>query len=176
MISVGAFDGNPLRAFFSNFGNGIDFVAPGTSQLIYTTVPVEQGAYSDPQGTSVAAPVATGIAALLKSVNINLHRDDIESLLELSATDIQSEPVHAPGQSLPGYDNYTGFGRVNAGRALELLQAPYLLQQQIATNGSYQNMSGNGEWVTFDNDAGNSIAAGYYFCQMYEVTKTVNLP
>ncbi|GIV36399.1 MAG: hypothetical protein KatS3mg032_0778 [Cyclobacteriaceae bacterium] len=171
VISVGASNGLDERASFSNYGNNVDFVAPGTTDLLFTTKRVEQDTYGTFSGTSGAAPVVTGIAALLKSANINLHRDDIENILQISADKVGSIPY------TNGYNEQMGNGRVNAGRALEFLQAPYILQQHTTTGGTSQNLSGDGEGLTFLNDAGNSgLAEGWYYGQMYQVTKTVNIP
>lgn len=176
IISVGASNGLDQRADFSNYGNNIDFVAPGVSSLLYTTKRVEQGTYGSFNGTSGAAPVVSGIVALLKSVNINLHRDDIERIIEISAEDITMDPA-VPGQFLSGYDMYTGHGRVNAGRALEFLYTPYVLQHHTTIGGTSQKItSGDGEPLMFLNDGGTTLPEGWYFGQKYQITKTVNIP
>jgi cell wall-associated protease len=67
-ITVGA-SSDPLvesphsyTAYFSNYGKkGVDVFAPGTK--IYSTVPGNK--YENLQGTSMAAPVVTGVAALI---------------------------------------------------------------------------------------------------------------
>jgi hypothetical protein len=63
IISVGASDNLDERWANSNFGNNMDFVAPGTADLLFTTARVEEGSYSSMEGTSGAAPVVTGISA-----------------------------------------------------------------------------------------------------------------
>jgi thermitase len=68
VISVGAFDNSDFKSNFSNFGNNMDFVAPGTADLLFTTARVEEGSYTGMEGTSGAVPVVTGIAGLLKSI------------------------------------------------------------------------------------------------------------
>lgn len=176
IISVGASNGLDQRAGFSNYGNNMDLVAPGTGDLLYTTKRIELETYGSFSGTSGAAPVVSGIAALLKSVNINLHRDDIERIIEISSEDITIDP-DAPGQVLIGYDIYTGHGRVNAGRALELTHAPYVLQQHTTTGGTSQKItSGDGEGLVFMNDAGTTLPEGWYYGQKYQVTQTVDIP
>jgi subtilisin family serine protease len=173
IISVGASDGADLRAGFSNYGNNMDFVAPGTPELLYTTIRVEQGSYGTFSGTSGAAPVVTGIAALLKSVNINLHRDDIENILQISADPVRQDVYNY----VNGYHEQMGHGRVNAGRALELLHEPYVLQHHTTVGGTSQKItSGDGEGLIFLNDAGTTLPEGWYFGQKYQVTKTVDIP
>jgi subtilisin len=58
--NIRSLDGNYYVANFSNFGNGIDFCAPGVA--IISTVP--GGDYCAWDGTSMACPQVTGLAAL----------------------------------------------------------------------------------------------------------------
>ncbi len=66
-IEVGASSwkgGDELAATFSNYGaTRVDVFAPGVD--IYSTLPGDE--YGDNQGTSMAAPVVTGVAALVMS-------------------------------------------------------------------------------------------------------------
>lgn len=175
IISVGASDNFDFKWDHSNFGNNIDVIAPGTADLLFTTARVEEGSYTSMEGTSGAAPVVTGLSALLKSINPNLHRDDVERIIEISADDVNPELYNY----INGYEERVGHGRVNAGRALEFLHIPWTLTHHT-TSGSgatWQNLSGDGEGLIFNNDASTiPLAAGWYYGQKYEVTKTVNKP
>jgi subtilisin family serine protease len=64
VLTVGATDQNDVRAWFSNYGKrSVDLAAPGTN--IYSTWP--GGSYRFLDGTSMAAPHATGVVALAKA-------------------------------------------------------------------------------------------------------------
>lgn len=62
VIAVGAINKNGSRPAFSNYGNWVDICAPGVD--IKSTVP---GGYEQMQGTSMACPHVSGVAALVVS-------------------------------------------------------------------------------------------------------------
>ena len=75
--------GEELTASFSNFGKkGVDIFAPGLE--IYNSVPENQ--YQNLQGTSMAAPMVAGVAALLKSYFPSLSMLEIKSIILSSGT------------------------------------------------------------------------------------------
>ncbi|HRP37105.1 MAG TPA: S8 family serine peptidase, partial [Candidatus Dojkabacteria bacterium] len=137
IIAVGSTDNFDLRSqdntpgyeWGSNFGNHIDVTAPGgkyafiNDKNILSTWP--GNSYLKISGTSMASPVVSGIASLLKAYNSNLFNDDIEQIIRISAED----------KGDPGWDQYYGTGRVNAYNALRLLQAPYQLSQLSVSSG-----------------------------------------
>ncbi len=63
IISVGAFSSEGKRASFSNYGDFVDIAAPGVA--IRSTV-IESG-YASMNGTSMACPHVSGVAALIVS-------------------------------------------------------------------------------------------------------------
>ena len=63
VIAVGAIDNFGNKASFSNYGEFVDIAAPGTS--ILSTYPDNK--YNSLQGTSMACPHVSGVAALLVS-------------------------------------------------------------------------------------------------------------
>lgn len=83
VFTVGATTNEDTRSSYSSRGPHIDVVALGghavgegvEEDLIFTTIP--NGAYEYTNGTSFAAPMVAGIAALLLSVNPSLLPDDI---------------------------------------------------------------------------------------------------
>ena len=81
VITVGATDQNDNRAWFSNYGSGVDVTAPGVS--IYSTVLGSDGvgSYAYYQGTSMAAPHVSGAVALYKSLYHSASFSQIKSAL-----------------------------------------------------------------------------------------------
>ena len=78
-LCVGAVDGDLQIAPFSSHGDGLGIVAPG-SELLSTW---RGGEYVSVSGTSQAAAVASGVAALL--VGIGLHGQDVIDRLARSS-------------------------------------------------------------------------------------------
>lgn len=96
MITVGASGPTKkdLIAPFSNYGTVmVDVFAPGMS--IKSTYP--GGYYMEKSGTSMAAPVVSGIAALLLSYYPQLSAKEIKEIIEGSVAKINI-PVLKPGQ------------------------------------------------------------------------------
>ena len=73
------------RAEFSNYGDTIDFAAPGDQ--IYSTVPLlfYPSGYAVADGTSMATPHVSGIAALIKSVHPELTGAQVIDLMKKQA-------------------------------------------------------------------------------------------
>jgi subtilisin family serine protease len=106
-----------LAAPFSNFGRqGVDLFAPGVA--ILSTVPGDEWDRND--GTSMAAPVVTGVAALLMAYFPDLSAADVKRILLETAVPYGDRAVARPGSgtSVPfGSLSVTG-GVVNAYQAI----------------------------------------------------------
>jgi len=92
----------------SNYGAELDISAPGVH--MYST-DIQGAAGYDPgdyfynfNGTSSATPVVAGVAALVLGYCPDLNALEVEDILKSGADDLGVE----------GWDQYTGFGRVNA--------------------------------------------------------------
>ncbi len=180
VISVGATDKLGRRVstdlgytWGSNYGNGIDVVAPGYS--IYSTMPTyttaEMSYYGLPQnygyldGTSMATPFVSGLAALIFSQDPNLHPEDVQGIIRASADDNNSS-------TYPGYDDYLGAGRINAGRALQYMLSPWTINHYTAIGGTA--VSSTGTYGAYFYNTGGALATGGYIVKRYDVRNTVS--
>jgi subtilisin family serine protease len=81
LITIGALDtdtGSKIVADFSNYGQkNVDIFAPGAK--IYATIPNNKYKYE--QGTSMAAPNAAGVAALIRSYYPQLTASQVKHIL-----------------------------------------------------------------------------------------------
>ncbi|MBO4421123.1 MAG: S8 family serine peptidase [Lachnospiraceae bacterium] len=95
-IVVAAIDSNYNRAYFSNYGNSVDFSAPGVN--IYSSVP--GNGFESWSGTSMATPHISGLAALVKIITPSMTCSEMTGTLKAYAMDLGSE----------GFDVYYGYG------------------------------------------------------------------
>jgi thermitase len=102
-LCVGALSSNLERSPFSSYGQGLGLVAPG-DDLVSTW---NDDTYQRSSGTSQAAAVTSGVAALL--VELGYRGAQIMQRLLASARDIAS----------PGRDAATGAGMLDAERAVD---------------------------------------------------------
>ncbi len=173
VTAVGATTDNDVIANYSEPGSWIDVSAPGGSNTgpphdIFSTVAyynsTYQGYYDYLAGTSMAAPIVSGIASLLKGFNSTLYNDDIKHIIQLSADD----------KGDPGWDQYYGYGRVNAYRAFKLITAPNaIVRLGIFTGGTVASTSSTFSAILMGVPG---IADGHYLVQRVEVTRDVQFP
>ena len=123
-IEVGASSwkgGSELAARFSNYGaERVDVFAPG--QSIYSTVPNDE--YKRNDGTSMAAPMVSGLAALLMAYYPSLSALDVRDIILNTATQRSTQEVSRPGNGATvafGKLSRTG-AIVNARAALQRAQ------------------------------------------------------
>lgn len=87
VISVAASDSLDSRASFSNFGSHVNITAPGVD-LLSTFL---DGGYAIWSGTSMAAPLVSGSAALRLEVNPSMTLSSLEEAIEDTATPLFGE-------------------------------------------------------------------------------------
>lgn len=158
VLGVGASDDQDKRAAFSNFGEPLEFLAPGAA-LIATTDNEDEtnpgpglngggiqvdpstgfpsgGADIDPggkytgffSGTSASCPIVAGIAGLILSVNKQLTATDVRLILEHTCDQIS--PEEAQYNRISSHSVTYGYGRVNA-------HSSVLAAQESLTNGGF---------------------------------------
>jgi len=121
-ITVGASGDSTNGGFtasFSNYGkNEVDVFAPGVN--IYSTLP-GGNKYGNFSGTSMAAPVVAGIAALIREYFPELSAEQVKYAIENSVTPI-TEKIKLPGTSemVNLSDISKSGGEVNAYNAVKL--------------------------------------------------------
>ncbi len=108
VVAVGATDALDLVAGFSASGPELEICAPGVDIFSTMDTTLIPNGYDYITGTSASSPFVAGTAALLLSVAPNLTNDQIHDILLFSANDIGA----------PGWDATSGWGRLNAARAL----------------------------------------------------------
>lgn len=125
VVSVAAVGFSRNRAPYSNTGSTVDVAAPGgnlradengdgIADGILSTIATDDGRfiYAFYDGTSLAVPHVSGIAALARSVNPDLTPEDFDLLLAGThpATDLAITEDLGP----PGRDDLYGHGLINA--------------------------------------------------------------
>jgi subtilisin-like proprotein convertase family protein len=183
-IIVGAINANGLKSSYSTPGSGLWISAPGGefgtddpamittditgcshgySRKDYTLTSFNKGGHVDNKkcnytstmnGTSSAAPVTSGVIALMLQANPALSIRDVKYILALTADKVDYSLtevlLHPGGLDLSGHDydykwiennaglsysNWYGFGRINA------LQAVLLANTYTFPLGTYENTS-----------------------------------
>lgn len=127
VIAVGATQYNEIKAPYSNYGSSLDIVAPGGNtgvnqngdgyadgvlQNTFGDTPVDF-AYWFYQGTSMATPHVSGVAALILGLRPSFTPDQVRNTLQSTAEDKGSA----------GWDSTYGWGIVDAQAALASIPA-----------------------------------------------------
>ncbi len=105
-LAVAATEDDDARCDFSNYGSHVAITAPGRD--IVSAMP--GGAYAEASGTSISTAFVSGTVALLRSANAALTQAQIETILYLTAHDID-------GMN-PGFEGLLGAGRLDVAAAV----------------------------------------------------------
>lgn len=117
-------------------------------------------------GTSAAAPMVSGGAALILSINPNLKRIEVEDILFSTATDLGN----------PGKDNTFGYGKLNLKEAcLKAAKTRENISDFYMDEISTANLSEDNHNIRriFTGSPGCGIAAGTYFADVWRLEKTI---
>lgn len=115
--AIGPRKNKKMVAYFSNYGEAaVDLFAPGES--IYSTLPGNE--YDYRSGTSMAAPVVSGVAALVWAYHPELTSSQLRSLLIESGVDLSKKKVVQPGTKK---DKIRFSGLSNSGKVVNAFEA-----------------------------------------------------
>lgn len=138
VLSVGASDANDNKSSGSSFNYAVDLIAPGVS--MYSTV--NNNSYSNGgPGTSYAAPLVAGTAALVKDVFPNLSATQIMERVRATADDIYDVGNNE------SFDGKLGKGRLNAYRAVSESNVKSLRAANPSITSNYGDIAFFGDTV-----------------------------
>ncbi len=130
-MAIGAMNDSDRVTVFSTYGDHVDLCAPGEAILSLRAVGTDM--YGEPpsaepgvhiidslyyisSGTSMSCPHVVAAAAWLKSKSPGLLPEAVRDILNNAADDIVDP--YGNGQNLPGFDIYSGHGRLNLATAV----------------------------------------------------------
>nr|WP_304212497.1 S8 family serine peptidase [Fredinandcohnia onubensis] len=93
VIAVGSVTSNRTRSSFSNYGSGLELMAPGSN--IYSTYPNSR--YTTLSGTSMATPHVAGVAGLIRAANPNISVSQARQILRDTAQEAGSSTQYGYG-------------------------------------------------------------------------------
>ena len=122
VVGVGSVSSNKARSSFSNFGDNLSLMAPGGTgsgssdfdgfqDAIISTINANN--YSEYQGTSMAAPHVSAIAALMKELQPNLNGTNFRQAIE------DGDITNAVTSSSNNSNALYGAGIINAAKAVQ---------------------------------------------------------
>lgn len=133
VLSVTALDSLDVKAEFSNYHDSVDLSAPGVGIL----GPYYDGDWAYGAGTSFAAPFVSGQLALVRALNPEITKADVDSLCRIASVDVDT---------LPGNEVYAGkLGRGRLDAFLAWQVTPIAASAPIA---AYTNESA---WIAIPN-------------------------
>jgi subtilisin family serine protease len=106
-LGVASTDAEDHKSWFSNYGEHIDFSAPGDA--VISSIP--QNGYGEISGTSISTAIVSGVAALVKAQHPEATPDEI--IERMANTAVPLDGLN------PEYEGQLGAGRVDALAALD---------------------------------------------------------
>ncbi len=160
VIGVAAIDGYDLKEGYSSWGPWVDISAPG-SRIATTDIVgnrgYENGSYTDTfSGTSAAAPIISGVMALIFAANERISAEQARQVL--CDTAVRIDPSRA-GYDAEGWSPYYGCGRADAGAAVKAAYnaGPPGVPQIVSTTGLVGPGPVTLKWNKPDDPDGDSL-------------------
>jgi PKD repeat protein len=166
VIAVGATDDTDMKASWSSTGSALELAAPGVD--IYSTY--LGNSYTTMSGTSMACPHVVGTAALILAGT----NGSVRSIFQDTADDL--------GET--GWDNWYGYGLVDAGESAGILTAPPVAefsgnpttgQAPLTVNFTDQSTENPTGWSWTFGDGGTSTQQNPSYQYLDEGNYTVTL-
>ncbi len=140
-FAVAATNHDDVKSYYSNWGTWVDISAPGGEIISYYTTGIRStitgNGYAWYDGTSMACPHVSGVAALIVSyayrMGFVLTNVQLKNILQSTADDHYDEN--------PSYTGKLGAGRLNAFNALQAVQPPLNPPQNMLANPSCASVS-----------------------------------
>ena len=129
-LAVTAVGPNNQLSDFANYGDWIDFVAPG--EAIYSSF--TGSSYAWWSGSSMAAPFISGQAALLHSVNPDLNAREMTLLIASTATAVDASNPGIPDELGAGLPNVAASVAMTLSGALPTSNNGYMSGGCVATS------------------------------------------
>ncbi len=131
VLTVGAIDSSSQPALFSSGSPYLDLAAPGVAIPVAVPLTSVPSGYNTFSGTSFASPMVAGATAWVWTVRPTLDVTQLLGVMRASAQDISS----------PGFDPFSGFGRLDIPTALTVA-APARDPQEPNEDVTYVKPSG----------------------------------
>ncbi len=122
VLGVGATTSTDAKASFSNYGPVVDVCAPGNG-IIST---LWDNGYANFSGTSMASPIACGVAAIIKSQFPAYNGLQVGEKLRMTCDNIDALN--------PSYAGLLGRGRINMLRGLTISSPSVRIQSTVVTD------------------------------------------
>lgn len=152
ILVVGAIDSTGVKATSSNYGTGLDLVAPGVD--ILSTVFNDTVGYKS--GTSMACPHVAGVAALILERNSELTVDQVNSIICSNTKKVPNLSNYTELNSYGSWSEQYGYGLVDAYNAV--INTPDTVYIQNDTITGTRTISAGSIYV--GSDVTNTMAYG----------------
>lgn len=158
VLSVASTTSTDARSSFSNYGKTIDVSAPG-SNILGTW---QNDTFITISGTSMASPLAAGLAALVAAQFPNYSPLQIGEQVRVNSDDISTQN--------PGFINQLGFGRINAQKSLVNANSVSVRGTEFTYSDEIPGGDGDGVF-----EPGETISLGVKFINYLSPTSALSI-